>query len=67
MSTLEFYLIRADQCARDAEETSLDNVRDRNLRAREAWLQMADRLERTNESRAEAAAYKAEAALRVDA
>jgi hypothetical protein len=66
VSTLEFYLIRAEQCAKDAEETGLDNVRDRNLRARDAWLLMADKLERTNESRAEAAALKAEMATRVE-
>jgi hypothetical protein len=67
VSTLEFYLTRADQCAKDAEETNLDNVRDRNLRARDAWLLMADKLERTNESRIEAAAIKAMMAEQVSA
>jgi hypothetical protein len=60
MSTLEFYLARAEQCAKDASETRLDNVRERHLRSREAWLAMADKIERTNESRATAAAHKAD-------
>ena len=60
MSTLEFYLARADQCAKDAGETMLDNVRERHLRSREAWLAMAEKIERTNESRATAAAQKAD-------
>jgi hypothetical protein len=62
VSTLEFYLTRADQCARDAEATTLVNVRDRHLTARAAWLEMAERLERTNEGRAATAAFKAEQA-----
>jgi hypothetical protein len=59
VSNLEFYLARAEQCSRDAETTTLANVRDRHLTAREAWLQMADRLQRTSEGRAAVAADKA--------
>ncbi len=59
MSNLEFYLARAEQCSRDAEVTTLANVRERHLTAREAWLQMADRLQRTSEGRAAVAADKA--------
>ncbi len=63
MSTLEFYLARAQQCALDADETGLENVRERHLRARSAWLAMADKLERTTTARADAAAEKAAAQL----
>ena len=61
MSTLEFYHERAAQCAREAEATNLVNVRERLLNARLTWLQIAERLERTNESRAVGLAHKAEA------
>lgn len=61
MSTLEFYQTRAAQCAREAEATNLVNVKERLLNARLAWLQMAERLERTNEARAVGLAHKAEA------
>lgn len=60
MSTLEFYHTRAAQCAREAEATNLVNVKERLLNARLAWLQMAERLERTNEARAVGLAHKAE-------
>ena len=59
MSTLEFYLTRADQCARDADETALVNVKERHLRAQAAWLAMAEKLERTTTARAVALAEKA--------
>jgi hypothetical protein len=58
MSNLQFYLAQADKCEADAATTSLVNVRERHLRAREAWLQMADRIERTATSRAEVAEAK---------
>lgn len=61
VSTLEFYHARAAQCAHEAEATNLVNVRERLLNARLAWLQMAERLERTNEARAVGLAPKAEA------
>jgi hypothetical protein len=61
VSTLEFYLTRAAQCGNDAEETTLINVRERHLRARDAWLVMAERLEQTTTARAVAAAEKAAA------
>lgn len=40
----EFYLARADECARDAEEAKLVNVRERYLRSEAAWRAMADRV-----------------------
>jgi hypothetical protein len=39
----QFYLLRAEEAAREASETSLDNVRDRALRSEAAWRGMADR------------------------
>jgi hypothetical protein len=36
----------------EADAATLDNVRDRNLRAAYAWTQMADRQERTDRARA---------------
>lgn len=63
MSThYQFYRERAAEARRDAGQTSLDNVRDRCLRAAAAWEQMAARVERTDRMRAEAEAKKAAAA-----
>jgi hypothetical protein len=59
VSTLEFYIDRAAQCAREAEASNLDNVRERHLRSRAAWLAMAERLELTNRARDTLAAEKA--------
>jgi hypothetical protein len=54
MSTqLQFYLDRAAQARADAEAASLDNVRDRCLRAEDAWNRMADRAARTEQLRSE--------------
>jgi hypothetical protein len=57
----EFYLERAAEARRDADATQLQNVRDRCLRAAEAWEQMAARVERTGRMRAETEAKKAAA------
>lgn len=62
----EFYLERAAEARRDADATQLQNVRERCLRAAEAWEQMAARVERTGRMRAETEAKKA-AALVVEA
>jgi hypothetical protein len=51
-ATADFYLQRADECARDAENTNLDNVRDRCRRSEAAWREMANRLIRTDALRA---------------
>jgi hypothetical protein len=60
----EFYLERAADARRDAEAASLQNVRDRCLRAAAAWEEMASRVARTERMRAETEAKKAaEAAL----
>jgi hypothetical protein len=61
MSTRDFYNARAAECARDAENATLDNVRERSLRAQKAWLDMAQRVDRSEGLRAAAAAEKAAA------
>jgi hypothetical protein len=55
----DFYFARAAECAREARETKLDNVRDRCLRAEAAWQAMAERLLRIGEDRSRQAAEKA--------
>ena len=51
MSPLEFYRNQASKAAADAAASSLDNVRDRCLRAAAAWESMAERIERVEEMR----------------
>jgi hypothetical protein len=52
MSTqLTFYLARAEQAREDAVSATLDNVRERCLRAAEAWDRMAERAARTEDMR----------------
>ncbi len=50
-TTSDFYLARAAECARDAEASSLDNVRDRCRRSQAAWQEMADRVIRGEKMR----------------
>ena len=50
---LEFYRARAEQCRAEADAATLENVRDRCLRAEDAWTQMADRVARTEAMRRE--------------
>ena len=49
---LTIYRDNASKAQADADAATLDNVRDRNLRAAAAWSQMADRQERTDRARA---------------
>jgi hypothetical protein len=58
-ATVDFYLQRADECARDAEATKLDNVRDRCRRSEAAWREMANRMLRTDALRASREADRA--------
>ena len=58
-SMKEFYLTRAAEARRDAEAATLQNVRDRCLRAEAAWADMADRATRTDKLRVQAEAAKA--------
>ncbi|HEX7931152.1 MAG TPA: hypothetical protein VF470_09645, partial [Sphingomicrobium sp.] len=55
----EVYLLRAEQARADADEATLENVRDRCLRAEAAWMEMAARAQRTEKMRADQAAAKA--------
>jgi hypothetical protein len=59
----------ADRAQADADAATLDNVRERNQRAAQAWAQMAERQERTDRGRAvrENAAAAARADLQADA
>jgi len=57
-STSDFYLARAGDCARDAAEARLDNVRERYLRSEAAWRAMANQLQRAERMRTEREAEK---------
>ena len=57
--TSDYYRERAADCGREAEAATLDNVRERCLRAQAAWLAMANRIGRSEAFRAQAAATKA--------
>jgi hypothetical protein len=59
MATHEFYMQRAEECGRDADQAVLANVRERHLVSREAWLAMAERIEQTNQARQASADAKA--------
>jgi hypothetical protein len=52
MSTLEFYRGQAAKAQAEADTAVLENVRDRHLRAKAAWADMAERIERTDAMRA---------------
>lgn len=58
-STSIFYLAQAEQNARMAAESDLPNVKERCQRAEIAWRQMAERLDRMDMNRQQAAANKA--------
>lgn len=58
-ATSDFYMERAAESARAAQEASLANVIDRCRRAEAAWLAMADRLMRVEETKAANALAKA--------
>lgn len=54
----EYYLAMVDKCARDADESPLENVRDRCLRSEAAWRALAQRMLVAERSRAAEAAAK---------
>ena len=66
MSDITTFLARAAEARADAETATLDNVRDRCLRAEAAWMVMADRARRTERLRAEQIAAKAAQANSAD-
>jgi hypothetical protein len=49
--SLEFYIARADDSAKEALAATLDNVRDRALRSEAAWRSMAERQLRVESER----------------
>lgn len=57
----ELYRLRAEQARAQADEATLENVRERCLRAEAAWMEMAARAERTEKMRASQIAAKAAA------
>ena len=57
----DVYLLRAEQARAEADEATLENVRERCLRAEAAWSEMAMRAERTEKMRADQLAAKAAA------
>jgi hypothetical protein len=57
-NTSQFYLARAAESAREARNTSLDNVRERHLKSETAWRAMAARLLHGERLRLAAAAAK---------
>lgn len=48
---LDFYRARAAQAKADADAATLDNVRDRCRRSEAAWVELAERAERTEQMR----------------
>jgi hypothetical protein len=48
----DLYREYASKAQADADAATLENVRERNQRAADAWLQMAERQERTDRARA---------------
>lgn len=61
-SNLEFFLARAAQARAEADEATLDHVRDRCRRSEEAWSALAAKAKRSEKLRAEDALRKAEQA-----
>lgn len=55
----DVYRLRAEQARAEADVATLENVRDRCLRAEAAWMEMATRADRTEKMRADLAAAKA--------
>jgi hypothetical protein len=51
MDYLQQYRARAAECRAEAEQTTLPNVKERLLRAEQAWSAMAARIERYEESK----------------
>lgn len=58
-ATSDFYIARAAQSGREAQETDLVNVRERCLRAQAAWQILANRVLKSEADRRTQAAEKA--------
>jgi hypothetical protein len=59
MSPLQFYRDQAVRSHAEADSATLDNVRDRCVRAAMAWEEMAERTSRTDAMKAEREAVTA--------
>ena len=57
--TFEFYQARADEAAADAQEATLENVRERALRAEKTWRGLAEQARGVAEQRAKTEREKA--------
>lgn len=55
-----FYDQRATDAAAEAEKATLDNVRDRNLRAEKTWRALADQAQKVESDRKRATAIRQE-------
>ncbi len=62
-SNLQFFLARAAQCRAEADEATLDHVRERCQRSEAAWSALAAKAERSEKLRVEDAIRKASAGL----
>lgn len=58
--TYEFYSERADEAAALAEQATLENVRDRELRSEKTWRGLAEQARRTVEEREKAERIRAD-------
>jgi hypothetical protein len=58
-SNLQFFLARAEQARAEAEEATLDHVRERCRRSEAAWAALAHKAERSEQFRADEAKRKA--------
>ena len=57
----EFYSERADEAAAEAAAATLDNVRERNLRAQKTWSALAEQAHKVKAERIKAEETKAAA------
>ncbi|WAT17649.1 hypothetical protein OZN62_12125 [Aurantiacibacter sp. MUD11] len=60
----QFYMEQAEKAATDAKDATLENVRDRHLRAEETWRGLAEQSRKVEEDRVKA---KEERRLRIEA
>ena len=58
--TFEFYDARANEAAAEADAATLDNVRERNLRAEKTWRALATQAQKVMVDRYKAEAVRAE-------
>jgi hypothetical protein len=59
-STLQFYLARVEQARAEAEQATLDHVRERCERSEAAWSLLADRARKSEQLRVDELKRKAE-------